>query len=58
MAEYACDGAVDDVRRARLVALLVPYFEGYSVTARALSMDLDSVSEMLTDMAPGACNGR
>ena len=44
-------------RRER-VALLVPYFEGYSVTARALSMDLDSVSEMLTDMAPGACNGR
>lgn len=34
-----------------LVGLLVPYFEGYSVTAPALVLPVSDVQEMLTDMA-------
>lgn len=49
MADYALDGAVGEAGRAQFIALLVPYFEGYSVTARSLALDVDAVAEMLTD---------
>ena len=51
MVAYALDGTADKACHARLKALLVPYFEGYSVTGRSLSMGGDAVAEMLTDMA-------
>ncbi|MDJ1015356.1 MAG: TetR/AcrR family transcriptional regulator [Paracoccaceae bacterium] len=51
MVGYALDGTTGEAGRARLIALLVPYFEGYSVTARSLAMELDAIAEMLTDMA-------
>jgi len=50
MAEYALGGDADGPTRARLKALLVPYFEGYSVTARSLDMDAEATELMLTDM--------
>lgn len=54
MAEYALGGDLDDDRRDVLKALLVPYFEGYSVTARSLEMNVDAVALMLTDLVQGA----
>ena len=38
-------------QRARISALLVPFFEGYSITAPALSMPPEEVIDMLTDLA-------
>lgn len=51
MADFALEGDPDEAGRARLKALLVPYFEGYSVTARSLPLVADEVVDMLTDMA-------
>ena len=50
LADYAYAGEQDGVCREKLKALLVPYFEGYSVTARSLSMDAEATELMLTDM--------
>ena len=41
---------------ARLGTLLVPFFEGYSITAPALSMRPDEVTEMVTDLAMSVIN--
>ncbi|MEM6635562.1 MAG: hypothetical protein AAF667_06685 [Pseudomonadota bacterium] len=51
LADFVLDGEPNQVGRARLKALLVPYFEGYLVTARSLSLDVDETAEMLTEMA-------
>ena len=51
MASYALGTIAGEAGRARLIALLVPYFEGYSVTAKSMTMDGDAVAEMLTDLA-------
>jgi len=50
MADYALGRASDQYCRENLKALLVPYFEGYSVTARSLTLDLDATERMLTDL--------
>lgn len=41
----------DPNTKDRLRCLLVPYFEGYSITAPALPMAMDDVAEMLSDLA-------
>lgn len=50
MADYASDGDTDHYCREKLKALLVPYFEGYSVTARSLALDLEATEMLLTDL--------
>ncbi|MEM8569840.1 MAG: TetR/AcrR family transcriptional regulator [Pseudomonadota bacterium] len=43
--------AVDDAAADRLGSLLVPYFEGYSITAAAMPLPMEEVAEMLTELA-------
>ncbi|MEM1145897.1 MAG: TetR/AcrR family transcriptional regulator [Pseudomonadota bacterium] len=50
MADYALGSDLDIDRRERIKALLVPYFEGYSVTARSFEMDAGAIELMLTDI--------
>ncbi|WP_052261223.1 TetR/AcrR family transcriptional regulator [Ruegeria sp. ANG-S4] len=50
MADYAFGEDLEAADRDGLKALLVPYFEGYSVTARALTLDTSVIAEMLTDI--------
>ena len=50
MADYALGGNADVACSEKLKALLVPYFEGYSVTARAMTMDMEATELMLTDL--------
>ena len=57
IAGYAFGNEANPSRRAQLKALLVPYFEGYSITARSVALDHESTAEMLTDMVLGAMEG-
>lgn len=41
----------DQTRRDRLASLLLPFFEGYSVTASAVPLPTAELAEMLTDLA-------
>lgn len=50
MADYALGGGSDQYCREKLKALLVPYFEGYSVTARSMTLDSEATERMLTDL--------
>ncbi|MCY4179994.1 MAG: TetR/AcrR family transcriptional regulator [Litoreibacter sp.] len=50
MATYALGNDADQHSREKLKALLVPYFEGYSVTARSLTLDLEATEQMLTKL--------
>jgi AcrR family transcriptional regulator len=54
MADYVFDNDMDDAGRARLKTMLLPYFEGYSVTAKSLPLDEEYVAEMLTDLVLGS----
>ena len=49
LAEFVLGCSRDAASREKLQALLVPYFEGYSVTARSLSLKNDAVVELITD---------
>lgn len=51
IADYILDGALTADGREKLKALLVPYFEGYSITALSLALGADEVENMLTDLA-------
>lgn len=55
VADFACQENMDSKCRAQLASLLVPYFEGYSVTARALPLQIDATTNMLTEMALAIC---
>lgn len=48
--DFALQHEVDDASRQKFTSLLVPYFEGYSVTARALPLRREDVATMLTDL--------
>ncbi|NOD92370.1 TetR family transcriptional regulator [Ruegeria sp. HKCCD4884] len=50
MAEYALSDELDTADREKVKALLVPYFEGYSVTARSLAVENNVVEDMITDI--------
>ncbi len=50
MADYVLGDASDQYCRENLKALLIPYFEGYSVTARSLTLDVEAAERMLTDL--------
>ena len=41
----------DQKRRDRLASFLLPFFEGYSVTAASVPLSTDDLTDMLTDMA-------
>lgn len=43
---YALSGKADELARPRLMALLAPYFEGYSATTRVLAIYAPAVAEM------------
>nr|WP_280636857.1 TetR/AcrR family transcriptional regulator [Ruegeria sp. R14_0] len=51
MANYALSDELGTADREKVKALLVPYFEGYSVTARSLNLKNDVVVDMVTDIA-------
>lgn len=51
MVDFALQGETDAAVREKLKALLIPYFEGYSITAQSLTLDADETAAMLTEMA-------
>jgi len=51
MGEFAFPASIDDSTRARLKTLLLTFFEGYSITGRAVPLDTEEVVEMLTAVA-------
>lgn len=51
LANFAFPNGIDEMSRARMKSLLIPYFEGYSITARALPLSSENTAEMLTDLA-------
>lgn len=50
MAAFVLGERSDPALQARVAALLLPYFEGYSVTARSLQTPAHVLAEMLTDI--------
>jgi AcrR family transcriptional regulator len=49
--DFVLGRAADPVVRDRLRSLLLPFFEGYSVTASSVPLSTEQVADMLTDMA-------
>lgn len=58
VADFAFPEGIDDGARRRLMTLLVPFFEGYSITARAMPMNMQDTATMLTDMAMSVVENR
>ncbi len=56
VADYAVNQDAGDACRAKIATLLVPYFEGYSITARSLALDIDATELLLTDLVLGIIN--
>ncbi|MEM1146103.1 MAG: TetR/AcrR family transcriptional regulator [Pseudomonadota bacterium] len=54
MTDYALGVEMDGDRREQLKAILIPYFEGYSVTAPSIEMNSEAIELMLTDMVQNA----
>ena len=50
LADHAFGDELDTADRQKVKALLVPYFEGYSVTARSLTLENHVVVDMVTDI--------
>lgn len=50
IADYASHGDLDAAGRLKLNALLLPYFEGYSVTAPSLILDNSTIVDMMTNI--------
>ena len=57
MSDYALSDELDTADREKMKALLVPYFEGYSVTARSLTLENNIVEDMITDIVLGLAKG-
>ncbi|WP_196223261.1 TetR/AcrR family transcriptional regulator [Roseibium sp. RKSG952] len=51
LAEFVIGGETGTKSADRLMTLLVPYFEGYSITARSLPLDAGAAATMLTELA-------
>ncbi|MEM8951444.1 MAG: TetR/AcrR family transcriptional regulator [Pseudomonadota bacterium] len=51
IADFVLGRAADPDVRDRLRSLLLPFFEGYSVTASSVPLSTEQVADMLTDMA-------
>lgn len=51
LADAVLGPAADRAAHDRLRTLLLPYFEGYSITAPSLPMSIDETANMLTDIA-------
>lgn len=51
MARFACEAPAPEAKQNQLATLLVTFFEGYSVTGRALPMTMEQAADMLTDLA-------
>nr|WP_305985950.1 TetR/AcrR family transcriptional regulator [Roseibium sp. MMSF_3544] len=50
MVNFAFPDGLDDTGRARVQSLLIPFFEGYSITGRSVPLDLEDTADMLTDL--------
>ncbi len=50
MADFVIGEDVDPAVHDRVRSLLLPFFEGYSVTAAALPLPMEQVADMLTDL--------
>lgn len=51
IADFILGETSDPIGRDRLGSLLLPFFEGYSVTASSVPMETDQVADMLVDIA-------
>lgn len=51
IADFVLGEAADQDNRDRLASILLPFFEGYSVTASSVPLPTKQVAEMLTDIA-------
>ena len=49
--DFILDGSGGPAAQDRLASLLLPFFEGYSVTASATPLSTESIADMLTDIA-------
>ena len=50
IADIVLGGGADPERRARVASLLLPFIEGYSITAPSLPLSTPEIAEMLTDL--------
>lgn len=51
IADFVLGTSADPDRRDRLASMLVPFFEGYSVTASSVPLSTEQVADLLTDVA-------
>ena len=51
IADFVLGEATDQDSRNKLASLLLPFFEGYSVTASSVPLSTERVADMLTDVA-------
>lgn len=51
MAEFAFPEGLEADARKQMQTLLVPFFEGYSITARSLPLDTEQTADLLTELA-------
>jgi len=49
--DFAFQPDLDDTGRTKLKSLLIPFLEGYSITARSLPLGVEDAAAMLTDLA-------
>ncbi|MEL7396624.1 MAG: hypothetical protein AAFN44_09655 [Pseudomonadota bacterium] len=54
IAEFVLGKAAEEDRCDRLASVLMPFFEGYCVTANAVPLPKDEVADMLTDIVMSA----
>ncbi|MEM1363094.1 MAG: TetR/AcrR family transcriptional regulator [Pseudomonadota bacterium] len=57
IADFILGTPSDPKTQDRLKSLLLPFIEGYSVTASSLAMSTEQVADMLTDLAMALVNG-
>ncbi|MEO3415362.1 TetR/AcrR family transcriptional regulator [Roseovarius sp. CAU 1744] len=58
MIDFAFQQDIDEASRDKLKSLLVPFFEGYSITARSLPLQIEETAAMLTDLAMSVAGDR
>ncbi|WP_425070174.1 TetR/AcrR family transcriptional regulator [Roseibium sp.] len=58
MTDFAFPGGLDAQVRKQLQALLIPFFEGYSITARSLPLTTEEAAEMLTALTLSIVEGQ
>lgn len=49
--ESIFDDRIDALNKHKVASLLIPFFEGYSVTAQSLKLDAEEIAKMTTNLA-------